>query len=198
MIKSLRRSHRERKKKGIGRKERKTKIPNRVPIDQRPQAVESRTQFGHWEGDSLVSRKSLAALNSLVERKSRYLMLTKLEAKTAEATYNAVVERLGDLPSKARRTMTFDNGTENSRHEAITSAIGIKCYFARPYASWQRGTNEHVNGLIRWYLPKGTDFSKITGEQIARIEFLINNRPRKCLGFRKPIEVAAPFVALRG
>ncbi|HLE17455.1 MAG TPA: IS30 family transposase, partial [Syntrophales bacterium] len=90
------------------------------------------------------------------------------------------------------------NGTENSRHEAITSAIGIKCYFARPYASWQRGTNEHVNGLIRWYLPKGTDFSKITDDQIARIEFLINNRPRKCLGFRKPIEVAAPFVALRG
>lgn len=198
LIQCLRRAHRKRRNKGIGRKERKTKIPNRVPIDQRPQAVESRTQFGHWEGDSLVSRKSLAALSSLVERKSRYLMLTKLEAKTAEATYNAVVERLGDLSPKARRTMTFDNGTENSRHEAITSAIGIKCYFARPYASWQRGTNEHVNGLIRWYLPKGTDFSKITDEQIARIEFLINNRPRKCLGFRKPIEVAAPFVALRG
>ena len=198
LIQCLRRAHRKRRNKGIGRKERKTKIPNRVPIDQRPQAVESRIQFGHWEGDSLVSRKSLAALSSLVERKSRYLMLTKLDAKTAEATYNAVVERLGGLQPKARRTMTFDNGTENAKHEAITSAIGIKCYFARPYASWQRGTNEHVNGLIRWYLPKGTDFSKITKEQIAKIEFLINNRPRRCLGFRKPIEVASPFVALRG
>ena len=198
LIQCLRRAHRKRRNKGIGRKERKTKIPNRVPIDQRPPSVETRTRFGHWEGDSLVSRKSLVALNSLVERKSRYLMLTKLDAKTAEATSSTVIERLKDLPTRARRTLTLDNGTENAKHESITAAIGTKCYFARPYASWQRGTNEHVNGLIRWYLPKGTDFSKITGEQIARIEFLINNRPRKCLGFRKPIEVAAPFVALRG
>ena len=198
LIQCLRRAHRKRRNKGIGRKERKTKIPNRVPIDQRPPSVETRIRFGHWEGDSLVSRKSLAALNSLVERKSRYLMLTKLDAKTAEATCDAIVERLKDLPRKARRTLTLDNGTENAKHEAITAAIGTKCYFARPYASWQRGTNEHVNGLVRWYLPKGTDFSKISDEQIARIEFLINNRPRKCLGFRKPIEVAAPFVALRG
>ncbi|MBI5236893.1 MAG: IS30 family transposase [Deltaproteobacteria bacterium] len=198
LIQRLRRAHRKRRNKGIGRKERKTRIPNRVPIDQRPESVENRIRFGHWEGDSLVSRKSLAALNSLVERKSRYLMLTKLDAKTAEATYKAVVERLGDLPAKARLTMTFDNGAENAKHEAITVAIGTRCYFARPYASWHRGANEHINGLIRWYLPKGTDFSKITDEQIARIEFLINNRPRKCLGFKKPIEVAAPFVALRG
>lgn len=198
LIRCLRRRHRKRRNKGIGRKERKTKIPNRVPIDQRPPSVENRSRFGHWEGDSLVSRKSLAALNSLVERKSRYLMLTRLDAKTAEATSNAVIERLKGLPERARRTLTLDNGTENSRHEAITAAIGTKCYFARPYASWQRGANENVNGLVRWYLPKGTDFSKITDEQIARIEFLINNRPRKCLGFKKPIEVAAPFVALRG
>lgn len=83
-------------------------------------------------------------------------------------------------------------------HEEVTSAIGIKCCFARPYASWQRGANEHVSGIIRWYLPKGTDFSKITDKQITRIGFLIKNRPRKCRGFKKPIEAAAPFVALRG
>lgn len=198
LIQCLRRAHRKRGNKGIGRKGRKTVIPNRIPIDQRPQSVETRTRFGHWEGDSLISRKSLVALNSLVERKSRYLMLTKLDAKTAEATTGAVTKRLKVLPKRARRTLTLDNGTENARHEAITAAIGTKCYFARPYASWQRGANEHVNGLIRWYLPKGADFSKITDEQIARIEFLINNRPGKCLGFKKPIEVAAPFVALRG
>ena len=199
LIQCLRRAHRKRRNKGIGRKVRKTKIPNRVPIDQRPTAVENRAQFGHWEGDSLVSRKSLVALNSLVERKSRYLMLTKLDAKTAEATCNAVVERLNNLPARARRTLTLDNGTENALHEKITSSISTKCYFARPYASWQRGTNEHVNGIIRWYLPKGTDFSKISNEHIARIEFLINNRPRKCLGFKKPIEVAfSHSVALRG
>ena len=198
LIRCLRRAHRKRKSKGIGRKERKTKIPNRVPIDLRPPSVENRFWFGHWEGDSLVSRKSPVALNSLVERKSRLLMLTKLKRKTAEATFKAVTARLGGLPKKARRTLTLDNGTENARHEAITSAIGIKCFFAHPYASWERGTNENVNGLVRWYLPKGTDFRKISDDEIARIEHLINNRPRKCLGFKKPIEVAASFVALRG
>jgi len=96
-----------------------------------------------------------------------------------------------------RRTLTLDNGTENAQHERITASVGIRCFFAHPYASWQRGTNEHINGLIRWYLPKGTDFSKITDRQIAQIESLINNRPRKCLGFRTPIEVAASSVALR-
>jgi IS30 family transposase len=197
LIWCLIRAHRKRKQKGIGRKERKTKIPNRVPIDLRPPSVENRLWFGHWEGDSLVSRKSLVALNSLVERKSRFLMLTKLERKTAEATFKTVTGRLKGLPKKARRTLTLDNGSENAKHEAITSAIGIKCFFAHPYASWERGTNENVNGLIRRYLPKGTDFRNISNDEIARIEYLINNRPRKCLGFKKPIEVAAPFVALQ-
>lgn len=197
LIEYLRRGHRRRKSKGLGRKERKTKIPNRVSIDHRPAAVETRSRFGHWEGDSLVSRKSLAALNSLVERKSRYLMLTKIAAKTAEATCSAIIDRLKGLPQKARRTLTLDNGTENAKHEAVTAAIGTQCYFADPYASWQRGSNEQVNGLVKWYLPKGTDFSKISDKQVATIEFLINNRPRKCLGFKKPIEVAAHFVALR-
>ena len=144
--------------------------------------MESRSRFGHWEGDSLVSRKSLAALNSLVERKSRLLLLTRLDRKTAELTKDAVLQRLQWLPKKARRTLTLDNGSENAQHEAITEAIGIKCYFADPYASWQRGTNESVNGLIRRYFPKGTDFSKISDEQVAKVESLINNRPRKCLG----------------
>ena len=198
LIRFLRRAHRKRKSKGIGRKERKSKIPGRVSIDLRPPSVENRLRFGHWEGDSLVSRKSLAALNSLVERKSRLLMLTKLRRKTAEATFKAITGRLKGLPKKARKTLTLDNGTENAKHGAITSAIGIKCFFAHPYASWERGTNENVNGLVRWYLPKGTDFHKISDEEIARIETLINNRPRKCLGFKKPIEVASSFVALRG
>lgn len=94
--------------------------------------------------------------------------------------------------------MTADNGTENAHHEGITTAIGVKCFFAHPYSSWERGTNEHINGIIRWYLPKGTDFSKITEHEIAHIESLINNRPRKCLGFKTPFEVASSFVALQG
>ena len=197
LIGLLVRGHRKRKSKGIGRKERKTKIPNRIPIEDRPLSVENRSRFGHWEGDSLVSRKSLAALNSLVERKSRLLLLTRLQRKTAELTADAVILRLQELPEKVRRTLTLDNGTENAQHEAITEAIGIQCYFARPYASWQRGTNESVNGLVRRYFPKGTNFSKITDEQVAKVESLINNRPRKCLAYKTPLEVASAFVALR-
>jgi len=197
LIQCLRRAHRKRKNKSIGRKQRRTKIPGRIPIELRPSLVEDRTQFGHWEGDSLVSRKSLVALNSLVERKSRLLFLTKLERKTAKATRNAVINRLKILPVQARRTLTLDNGTENAQHQKITASIGIDCFFANPYASWERGTNENLNGLVRWYLPKGTDFRKISETEIARIESLINNRPRKCLGFRTPLEVASACVALR-
>lgn len=158
MIGCLSHSHCKRKKKGIGRKERKTKIPNRVPIDERPKFVEERKEFGHWEGDSLVSMKSLAALNSLTDRKSRLLMLTKLDRKGAIETKDAVVNRLQVFTPEGRRTLTMDNGTENAQHQEITAMLDTKCFFAHPYASWERGTNEHINGLIRWHLPKGTDF----------------------------------------
>jgi IS30 family transposase len=191
MIQLLRRAHKKRKNKSIGRKVRKTTIPNRIPIDTRPKSVESRRQYGHWEGDSLISRKSKAALNTLVERKSRLVLITKLSRKSADETNQAVIDRLKKFPAKGRQTLTLDNGTENAKHEALSSRLGIRCYFARPYASWERGTNENANGLIRWYLPKGTDFRTITSEQIARIEYLLNSRPRKCLGYRTPTEVAA-------
>jgi len=197
LIRCLRRAHRRRKPRNLGRRERRTKIPNRVPIDDRPVAVEERRQFGHWEGDSLVSRQSRVAINTLVERKTRLLLLTQLYRKTAEATSQAIVSRLQGWPPNARRTLTLDNGTENARHEEITASLGLRCYFAHPYASWERGTCENTNGLIRWYLPKGTDFRNISQEQLAHIESLINNRPRKCLGFKTPIEVATPCVALQ-
>lgn len=191
----LARAHRTRKPKGIGRKERKTKIPNRVPIEERPVSADTRSRYGYRESDSLVSRKSVAALNSLVERKSRYTMLSRLDRKTAEQTRDAIVERLQPLPSKVRRTLTFDNGTEHARYEEITEEIGARCFFARPYASWQRGTIESVNGLVRRYFPKGTDFGMITDEQVAWVESRINNRPRKCLGYATPAEIAAVALA---
>lgn len=197
LIGLLRRAHRLRTPKGLGRKSHKTKIPNRISIDQRPKTVQARKRIGHWEGDSLVSRKSLVALNSLVERKTRLLMLTKLPRKSASDTVAAVVNRLKTLPPEARRTLTMDNGTENAGHEKMTANIGIKCYFAHPYASCERGTNENTNGLIRWYLPKGTDFNTITEKQIAQIESSLNNRPRKCLGYKTPLEAASMFVALQ-
>ena len=193
----LRRAHRKRKDRGVGRKVRKTKIPNRIPIEARPKEVECRRYYGHWEGDTMESQKSPPVLNSLTERKSRLLLLTKLERKAAEETKRAIVGRLAGLPPRLRKTITLDNGTENTLHEEITAELGAKCYFARPYASWQRGTNEQTNGMVRWYLPKGTDFRNITEEEISEVESRINNRPRKCLKYKTPLEVFLRVVALR-
>lgn len=197
LISLLCRAHRKRRIKGKGRKVRKTKIPNRISIDARPKAASDRKQVGHWEGDTLISRKSKAALHSMTERVTRLLRLSKLESKSSAETNRAVTKALRRLPAKAKRTLTLDNGTENASHEELTEKLGIKCYFADPYSAWQRGSNEQINGLIRRYLPKGTDFSKIDKDQIKKIEKLINNRPRKCLGFKTPLEVARSFVALQ-
>lgn len=196
LIGYLRRSHRIRKPKSVGRRQQATKIPNRISIDERPASVLTRQEIGHWETDSLVSRKSSATLNSLTERKTKLLFLTKMPAKTSKETVRVIIERFQLLSPSARLTLTLDNGTENTQHENITAELGTKCYFAHPYHSWERGTNENTNGLIRWYLPKGTDFSKISDEQIKSIELVLNNRPRKCLGFKTPLEAARSFVAL--
>ncbi len=197
LISQLCRAHRKRRIKGKGRKVRKTKIPNRVSIDARPKAADHRKQVGHWEGDTLISRSSKVALHSLTERKTRLLRLSKLKGKTAAETNKAVTRALRKLPAEGRRTLTLDNGTENADHAKLTAILGLKCYFADPYAAWQRGSNEQINGLIRRYLPKGTDLSKIDKDQIKNIEKLINNRPRKCLGFKTPLEVARSIVALQ-
>lgn len=198
LIACLRRAHRKRRPKGLSRKERKTKIPNRIGIEMRPSSVDTRRVFGHWEGDTLVSRRSPACLSSLVERKSRLLQLTRLPRKGATETAQAVIQRLAPLPPKARRSLTLDNGTENASHEDISKALGLACFFCHPYTSWERGTVENVNGLIRSYLPKGTDFGMITDQQVAWIESQLNHRPRKCLGFKTPLEVATPCVAFPG
>lgn len=198
-IACLRRGHRRRRRRKIGRKERRTKIPHRVPIDVRPAVVAARTEFGHWEGDTLISRKSRAARQSLSERRSRLVLLTKLARKGAVEMKHAVLKRFQPWPKAARQSLTLDNGTENVRHEEITAALGTACYFCHPYAAWERGSNEQINGLVRWYLPKGTDLGMITDEQLQWIEDRLNNRPRKCLGFKTPFEVASrALVALQG
>ena len=197
LIKCLRRGHRRRRKRSSGRRRRNVCIPNRVGIEKRPAAVESRRQFGHWEGDSLVSSRNSVTLYSLVERKTRLLLLSRVRRRDSKKTAAVIIKRLGPLPKRAQRTLTLDNGPEHARHEKITSAIGIRCYFCDSYSAWQRGTNENINGLIRWYFPKGTDFSRVTGVEIKRVESAINNRPMKCLGFRTPLEAAARFVALQ-
>ncbi|TKJ37642.1 hypothetical protein CEE36_10990 [candidate division TA06 bacterium B3_TA06] len=172
-------------------------IAGRIGIEHRPLEVEARDRFGDREADTLVSRQSKAALLSMVERKSRLVQLEKLEAKTAPVTSKAIVKRLLRFPKDARRTLTLDNGTENAGHEEISKETDIRCFFCEPYSSWQRGTNEHTNGLVRHYLPKKTDFAMISNKDIRLIEFRLNSRPRKCLDYKTPLEVANIDVALR-
>lgn len=193
----LKRRHRHRAKKGMRKGQRIFK-PKGISIDERPKYIEKRKSIGHWEGDSVVSRKSPYALNTIAERKTGLVFISKLKNHTAEETSTAVQKRLGAVSPRFRKTLTLDNGTENSDYETITKSIGTVCYYAHPYHSWERGTNENTNGLIRWYLPKGTDFATIPDEAIRAIENALNNRPRKRLGWRTPLEVFNAGVALAG
>jgi IS30 family transposase len=189
LIGYLPRHHRKRLCKGHSRKHQRSHIPNRVAIDQRPAEVDDHSEFGHWEADSIVSRASKAALNVILERKSRRLCLTKLPQKSAGHTSRAMVARLGSLPTEACLTITYDNGSENTEHGAVNKVLGTDSFFCAPYHSWEKGAVESINGLIRRYIPKGTDIEKITEEQIRWIEWQLNNRPRKCLGYQTPAEV---------
>ena len=191
----LKRRHKRRQRKGLRRT---IKVPrfNGVSIDKRPKEVELRKRIGHWEGDSVVSRKSSVALNTLVERKTGIVLISKIKNGTANETSNTVIKRLNSINPKYRKTLTLDNGGENSGYQFIERELNLNCYFAHQYHSWERGTNENTNGLIRWYFPKGTDFATISDDDIQRVEKALNNRPRKRLGWRTPLEVFNGSVAL--
>lgn len=185
----LKRRHRARHPKYVPFKPQRLKIIGAISISERPKEIELRKKLGHWEGDSIVSRQSKYSLNTLVERRSGLLFVTKIKDGTAQETNQAVINRLGILSESKRQTLTLDNGSENSGHKSITASLGTKCYFARPYHSWERGTNENTNGLIRYYFPKKTDFAKISEKEIKQVETILNNRPRKRLQWLTPLEV---------
>lgn len=187
----LRRAHRIRRKKNGRKHQTKSRIPNRVDISKRPKIVEKRRQFGHWEGDNVIYNRHRRALCTTVERKTRRVMIFRPRDLSAKTKAIHTILRYRNLPQKAKRTMTYDNGLEAAAHEAVTASIGMRCYFARTYASWQRGTNENRNGLVRFYLPKQTDLDQITTAQIRRVESQINNRPMKCLRYQTPNEAYA-------
>lgn len=191
----LKRRHKARATQGF-RKGARVLRPRGPSIDTRPRAVEHRLVPGHWEGDSMVSRKSSVGLNTLVERKTGLVFISRIMNGTANETNMQVCSRLSVLPPHLRKTLTLDNGSENGGYRTIKTVLGTAVYYAHPYHSWERGTNENTNGLIRWYLPKGTDFATVSDEEIARIEWALNNRPRKRLGWRTPLEVWS--VALQG
>jgi transposase, IS30 family len=173
-----------------GRREMRGKIIGAVPIGQRPPEAEGRLVPGHHEGDLVMgSKASNSAVGTIVERTTGYLTLLQLpDGHTADAVADAIITRMTRLPGWFARTLTWDRGTELARHARITEATGISVYFADPHAPWQRGSNENLNGLLREYLPKGTDLSPYTAAQLQHIENELNDRPRKRFGWHTPRE----------
>jgi IS30 family transposase len=189
LIGCLPRRHKQRHQKGHSRKHRTSHIPNRISIMERPVGANLREEFGHWEADAMVSRASKVAGQVLVERKSRYLKLTRVAQKTASLTSAAINRRLARYPQEVRLSITYDNGSENVEHERVNAVLGTTSYFCAPYHSWEKGTVENTIGLVRRFIPKRMNLAKLTKEDIRFVEKRLNNRPRKCLGFQTPAEV---------
>ena len=164
------------------------RIKDAVSIDERPLRIEKRKEAGHWEGDLIIGAKQSGAIGTLVERKTRFTHIIKLKNKKSSTVTNSFRNRLNKMGAIFRKTLTYDNGIEMSKHKWFTQKTGMKVYFAHPYSAWERGTNENTNGLIRRYFPKKTDLNMITEEELQFVEDRLNNRPRKVLGFRTPME----------
>lgn len=158
-------------------------------ITARPAHVMTRNRYGHWEGDTVVGKGHSGYVATFVERKSGYLKAVKLTRATAKNFETAAKRSFATVPASYRQTLTLDNGTEMSNYEEIERATSIKLYFANPYHSWERGTNENTNGLLRFYFPKQMSFAHLTQEQLDAAVLEINTRPRKRLGYRTPEEV---------
>jgi IS30 family transposase len=177
-------------------------IPGRVDIADRPAIVDEKSRLGDWELDTIIGREQKGAIVSMVERHSKLTRLAMVKRKTALEVKEALIHRLHDVADSVL-TLTSDNGKEFACHKEIAAQLGASMYFARPYHSWERGLNEHTNGLVRQYLPKRERLDEVTQETIQEIENLLNNRPRKVLQFRTPIEVfnqrrmESGFVALQ-
>lgn len=175
-------------RKRYGSYDSRGKIKNRVDIDARPSIVETRARIGDWEGDTVMGKGHKSALLTLVERKTLYTVIVKLTGKHADLLAQAAIAHMQPYQDLVH-TITFDNGLEFAAHEQIAKGLESDIYFAHPYASWERGTNENTNGLIRQYFPKGTDFNKVTDEEIAFVMNRLNDRPRVSRGVKSPREL---------
>ena len=189
LILDLVRAHCKRKHRGYSRKHKKSHIPERISIRERPKTVLKRLEIGHWETDTISCRKSYQAAQVTVERKTRYAKLAKLKTKSARAMSVALTRRLSRYSKPFRLSITYDNGPENAEHIRTNKILGTCSYFCEPFHSYERGTVENTIGLVRRLLPKKTNLAKISQDHLNKIEFWLNNRPRKCLGFKTPVEV---------
>ena len=184
----LARRRKRRMKKGLRKSYRIDKGP--LPsIDTRPEEANLRVRIGHWEDDLIVSRESSDNLKTINERVSGIVFIERVRDATIQEGDRAVRERLGVVPNEYLKTLTRDRGSENLGYEEIEKALNMRVFFAHAYCSWERGSNENVNGLIRRYFPKKTDFRTVSDEEIQKVEYLLNSRPRKRLGWKTPYEV---------
>jgi IS30 family transposase len=175
-------------RKGYGTASNRTGIPNRVDIDERPEEANNRECVGHWEADTIIGKNHRGAIVTLDERKSKLRLAFPLQSRNAQDTTKAMQFLL--IPFKSFvKTITFDNGKEFTLHEKIAKSLGCQTYFAKPYHSWERGQNENANGLLRQYFPKSMELKDISIKQVFEAVHKLNNRPRKCLGFKTPYEV---------
>jgi len=164
------------------------KIKDRISIEKIPEIVDKRIRIGDWEVDSVIGKLNKSSLVTLVERMSRYTVIMRVNSKESQIVAQAIIMRAKELRLPLH-TITGDNGTEFANHKKIANELGIDFYFTHPYSSWEKGTNENTNGLIRQYFPKGTDFNAISDDAIKLVENELNNRPRKCLNYKRPIEI---------
>lgn len=185
----LPRRHKRRAKKGFRKAQRLERIGNLPSIEDRPAEIEKRKVVGHFEDDCIVSRQSKERIKSINERKSGVVFLGKMKDGTSEESSRVVCDRLKSIPSPYLKTLTRDRGTENMGWRDIEKNLNMKVYFAHPYSSYERGSNENLNGLVRRFFPKKTDFAKVSEDEISRVEYLLNTRPRKRFGGKTPLEV---------
>jgi IS30 family transposase len=188
LYKFLRQSNRKRRKR-YGSQEKRGQIPDRRLIDQRPKVVNERKRIGDWESDTVVGKGRGSYIASHVERKSRYTVIAKMKDKSTKSMNLAIRCAFRKIPADKLKTMTFDNGKEFAGFKELEKLLGMRSYFANAYHSWERGTNENTNGLLRQFFPKGTDFHQVSHLLLYKVAELLNNRPRKCLNYRTPAEV---------
>jgi IS30 family transposase len=175
-------------RKRYGCRDRRGRIPNQRSIDERPCEVDNRSRLGDWEGDTVIGRRHQGALVTVVERKSLFTVIGAVPSKTSAAVTDAIVQGLRPHADKVL-TLTCDNGREFAGHEEVAAALDVDVFFAHPYSSWERGTNENTNGLVRQYFPRNRNLREVTREEVESAAARLNNRPRKKLGYRTPREV---------
>jgi IS30 family transposase len=170
-------------------------IIDRTTIDERPKHIDTREEEGHWEGDLVIGKGQTSAIGTLVERKTRYTIIVHLQSRKSKHVVEAFAKAIIGFPPNLRRSLTYDNGIEMAAHKDFKQRTQMDVFFAHPYSSWERGTNENTNGLIRRVLKKKTDFNTITPKQLKDLEYALNNRPRKVIGFYTPSELIAKLAA---